>query len=113
MFPPDIPENFKERSATERGARKNLPETLDKRREMRYNRTEKPKRSERTMKHIQTLETRDLLQSLQDGGCGECQTSCQSACKTSCGVANQPCEQRKERKNEQPIQTGLVGRMPR
>ncbi|MDR1734415.1 MAG: six-cysteine ranthipeptide SCIFF [Oscillospiraceae bacterium] len=44
------------------------------------------------MKHFQTIETRDLTQSLCDGGCGECQTSCQSACKTSCGVANQPCE---------------------
>ncbi len=44
------------------------------------------------MKRIQTLDTRDLSQSKQDGGCGECQTSCQSACKTSCGVANQPCE---------------------
>ena len=44
------------------------------------------------MKHIQTLETRDMVKSLQNGGCGECQTSCQSACKTSCGIANQPCE---------------------
>ena len=44
------------------------------------------------MKHIQTLETRDMAKSLQNGGCGECQTSCQSACKTSCGIANQPCE---------------------
>jgi len=44
------------------------------------------------MKRIITLETRDLAQSLVEGGCGECQTSCQSACKTSCGVANQQCE---------------------
>ncbi|MGM9521870.1 MAG: six-cysteine ranthipeptide SCIFF [Oscillospiraceae bacterium] len=44
------------------------------------------------MKRIQTIETRDLRQSVRDGGCGECQTSCQSACKTSCGVANQMCE---------------------
>jgi len=44
------------------------------------------------MKRIVTIETRDLAQSLVDGGCGECQTSCQSACKTSCGVANQQCE---------------------
>ena len=44
------------------------------------------------MKHIQTLNTRDMAKSLQNGGCGECQTSCQSACKTSCGIANQPCE---------------------
>ena len=42
------------------------------------------------MKHIQTLETRDMAKSLLNGGCGECQTSCQSACKTSCGIANQP-----------------------
>jgi len=44
------------------------------------------------MKRIITLETRELAESLNDGGCGECQTSCQSACKTSCGVANQQCE---------------------
>ena len=44
------------------------------------------------MKHIQTLNTRDMVKSVQNGGCGECQTSCQSACKTSCGIANQACE---------------------
>ena len=44
------------------------------------------------MKHIVTLNTRDMAKSAVNGGCGECQTSCQSACKTSCGVANQPCE---------------------
>jgi len=44
------------------------------------------------MKRIQTIATRNLKQSAQTGGCGECQTSCQSACKTSCGVANQQCE---------------------
>ena len=38
-----------------------------------------------TMKHIQTIETRNLCESAKNGGCGECQTSCQSACKTSCG----------------------------
>ena len=37
------------------------------------------------------IENREV-QSVQTGGCGECQTSCQSACKTSCGVANQKCE---------------------
>ena len=47
------------------------------------------------MKHIQTLDTRDLKQSVENGGCGECQTSCQSACKTSCGIANQKCESKK------------------
>jgi len=44
------------------------------------------------MKHIQTIETRNLCESAKNGGCGECQTSCQSACKTSCGIANQQCE---------------------
>lgn len=44
------------------------------------------------MERIKTIETRNLAESLDNGGCGECQTSCQSACKTSCGVANQPCE---------------------
>ena len=44
------------------------------------------------MKHIVTLETRNLCTSAKNGGCGECQTSCQSACKTSCGIANQKCE---------------------
>ena len=56
------------------------------------------------MKHIQTLETRNLCESAKNGGkanlkasavkggCGKCQTSCQSACKTSCGIANQQCE---------------------
>ena len=44
------------------------------------------------MKHIQTLDTRDLNASVENGGGGESQTSCQSACKTSCGAANQPCE---------------------
>ena len=44
------------------------------------------------MKRIKTIETRDMVKSTKDGGCGECQTSSQSACKTSCGVANQPCE---------------------
>ena len=44
------------------------------------------------VKHIKTMETRDLCASAKTGGCGECQTSCQSACKTSCGIANQQCE---------------------
>ena len=50
------------------------------------------------MKHIQTIETRNLCESAKNGGCGECQTSCQSACKTSCGIANQKCENTKESK---------------
>ena len=49
------------------------------------------------MKHIKTLETRNLCESAKNGGCGECQTSCQSACKTSCGIANQQCENKKEK----------------
>lgn len=43
-------------------------------------------------KHIITLDTRKLSETVKDGGCGECQTSCQSACKTSCTVGNQSCE---------------------
>lgn len=50
------------------------------------------------MKHIETIETRNLCESAKNGGCGECQTSCQSACKTSCGIANQQCENTKESK---------------
>ena len=50
------------------------------------------RKKEMIMKHIQTLNTRDMAKSAQNGGCGECQTSCQSACKTSCGIANQACE---------------------
>ena len=47
------------------------------------------------MKHIKTLSTRDMKESMKKGGCGECQTSCQSACKTSCTVGNQSCEKAK------------------
>ncbi|MGL4791962.1 MAG: six-cysteine ranthipeptide SCIFF [Anaerotignaceae bacterium] len=46
------------------------------------------------MKHIKTLNTAMLKNTVAKGGCGECQTSCQSACKTSCTVANQSCENR-------------------
>jgi len=48
-----------------------------------------------SMKHIKTISTRDLKESMKKGGCGECQTSCQSACKTSCTVGNQSCEKMK------------------
>ncbi|MFV0503717.1 MAG: six-cysteine ranthipeptide SCIFF [Lachnospirales bacterium] len=44
------------------------------------------------MKHIKVLNTALLNHKIENGGCGECQTSCQSACKTSCTVANQSCE---------------------
>ena len=38
------------------------------------------------MKHVKTLNTQTLQNTMKKGGCGECQTSCQSACKTSCTV---------------------------
>lgn len=44
------------------------------------------------MRHITTINTRSLCDTMEKGGCGECQNSCQSACKTSCTVANQKCE---------------------
>ena len=47
------------------------------------------------MKHIKTLNGKNLKKAAEKGGCGECQTSCQSACKTSCTVANQKCEKRR------------------
>ena len=47
------------------------------------------------MKHMTTLNSRNLKESMKKGGCGECQTSCQSACKTSCTVGNQTCEHKK------------------
>ena len=46
------------------------------------------------MKHVKTLNTKKLQNTIKKGGCGECQTSCQSACKTSCTVGNQTCEQK-------------------
>ena len=52
------------------------------------------------MKHIKTISTRDLKESMKKGGCGECQTSCQSACKTSCTVGNQSCEKMNEQAME-------------
>ena len=47
------------------------------------------------MKHIKTLNTKNLQNTVKKGGCGECQTSCQSACKTSYTVGNQSCENTK------------------
>ena len=44
------------------------------------------------MKHIKTLNQKTLNDTMNKGGCRECQTSCQSACKTSCTVGNQTCE---------------------
>lgn len=43
-------------------------------------------------KHVKTLTSFSLAETLVTGGCGECQSSCQSACKTSCTVGNQACE---------------------
>ena len=45
------------------------------------------------MERIKTIETKDIAKTVNNGGCGECQTSCQSASKTSCSIANQQCEQ--------------------
>ena len=39
------------------------------------------------MKHIKTLNTQTLQNTMKKGGCGECQTSCQSGT-----VGNQSCE---------------------
>ena len=50
------------------------------------------------MSRIKTIETKDIANTVEKGGCGECQTSCQSACKTSCGIANQECENHNESK---------------
>ena len=44
------------------------------------------------MKHVKTLNTNTLKDTMKKGGCCECHTSCQSACKTSCTVGNQSCE---------------------
>jgi len=44
------------------------------------------------MKHIKTLNSSNLKNSLCKPGCKECANSCQSACKTSCTVANLACE---------------------
>jgi predicted ribosomally synthesized six-cysteine peptide SCIFF len=52
------------------------------------------------MKHIKTINSGNLRNTLAAGGCGECQTSCQSACKTSCTVANQLCENTRINKAE-------------
>ncbi len=49
------------------------------------------------MKFVKTLTSGSLKSSACKGGCGECQTSCQSACKTSCTVANQKCENEKNK----------------
>ena len=54
-------------------------------------------KEDNVMKHVKTLNEANLALSVENGGCGECQTSCQSACKTSCTVANQKCEKKGKR----------------
>ncbi|MGI6703464.1 MAG: six-cysteine ranthipeptide SCIFF [Clostridia bacterium] len=49
------------------------------------------------MKHIKTIVGAVLKEAAGTSGCGECQSSCQSACKTSCTVANQECENSKQK----------------
>ena len=44
------------------------------------------------MKHIQTINKKNLTDTAAKGGFGECLASSQSACKTSCTVAHQKCE---------------------
>lgn len=61
------------------------------------------------MKHIVTLNTRNLCESAAKGGCGECQASCQSACKTSCTVANQSCAN----KENNAVLAGREGKLNR
>ena len=49
------------------------------------------------MKNVKTLNKTTYAKKLLKSGCGECQASCQSACKTSCTVANQKCENKKNK----------------
>ena len=39
---------------------------------------------------------RVLKDTIEHGGCGECQTSCQSACKTSCTIGNLACTEQQQ-----------------
>ena len=72
------------------------------------------------MKHVKTLNTNTLKDTMKKGGCGECQTSCQSACKTSCTVGNQSCETANRRSEEihtgnwlqAPMVDGIIGALP-
>ncbi len=47
-------------------------------------------------KHIVTINSSSLQDSLKFEGCSECQTSCQSACKTSCTIGNLLCTEQEE-----------------
>ena len=62
------------------------------------------------MKHVKTLNTKRLQNTVKKGGCGECQTSCQSACKTSCTVGIRAASTNKKNKTAITI---TKGRMPK
>lgn len=47
-------------------------------------------------KHIVTINSSSLQDSIKFEGCSECQTSCQSACKTSCTIGNLICTTQEE-----------------
>ena len=51
------------------------------------------------MEHSETLNTKNLQNTVKKGGCGEGQTSGQSDCKTSCTVGNQSCENKEEKRH--------------
>lgn len=70
----------------------NIISNICKQEDIWYNKTGFIFEEGSNMKHIKTLNTKNLQCSAKKGGCGECQTSCQSACKTSCTVGNQACE---------------------
>ena len=62
------------------------------------------------MKHVKTLNSSTLKESMKKGGCGECQTSCQSACKTSCTVGNQiVCRNMRQMSEKTPTVVRTVG----
>lgn len=42
-------------------------------------------------KHIRTIVSPSLKETMKYDKCFECQTPCQSACKTSCTVSNYNC----------------------
>ena len=47
-------------------------------------------------KHIVTINSSSLQDSIKFEGGSECQTSCQSACKTSCTIGNLLCTEQEE-----------------
>jgi len=65
------------------------------------------------MKFFTEVNEHKLCETLENGGCGQCQSSCQSACKTSCTVGNQGCDsylsiEDVTTKNEEVFVTGLL-----